>query len=53
MSLYAELNRRNVIRVATAYVVAAWLVIQVVETVLPAFGFTDNAVSRPRSLSGF
>lgn len=27
-----------------AYVVAAWLVIQVVETILPAFGFGDAAV---------
>ena len=44
MSLFAELKRRNVIRVATAYVVAAWLVIQVVETIFPAFGFGDTAV---------
>ncbi len=44
MWLYDELKRRNVIRVATAYVVAAWLAVQVVETVLPAFGFTDRAV---------
>ena len=44
MSLYQELKRRNVIRVATAYVVAAWLVIQVIETIFPAFGFTDRAV---------
>jgi TolB-like protein/Flp pilus assembly protein TadD len=44
MSLFAELKRRNVFRVATAYVVAAWLVIQVVETIFPAFGFGDGAV---------
>jgi TolB-like protein len=44
MSLYQELKRRNVIRVATAYVVAAWLVIQVIETIFPAFGFTDRAL---------
>jgi TolB-like protein/Tfp pilus assembly protein PilF len=44
MSLFAELKRRNVIRVATAYVVAAWLLIQVVETIFPAFGFGDTAV---------
>ena len=31
MSLFNELKRRNVIRVAMAYVVAAWLIIQVVE----------------------
>jgi len=44
MSLYKELKRRNVIRVATAYIVVAWLVIQVVETIFPAFGFTDKAI---------
>jgi TolB-like protein len=42
--LLAELKRRNVIRVGIAYVVAAWLIIQVVETILPAFGFGDAAV---------
>ena len=44
MSFFAELKRRNVLRVAVAYGVAAWLVIQVVETVFPAFGFGDVAV---------
>lgn len=44
MSLYEELKRRNVIRVAVGYVVSAWLVIQVVETIFPAFGFGDEAV---------
>ena len=44
MSLIPELQRRNVIRVATAYVVAAWLIIQVVETTFPVFGFSANAV---------
>jgi adenylate cyclase len=44
MSLFHELQRRNVIRVATAYVVVAWLIIQVVETIFPAFGFADKAV---------
>lgn len=42
MSLLEELKRRNVLRVATAYVVSAWLIIQVVETVFPAFGFDDS-----------
>ncbi|MBT8055762.1 MAG: tetratricopeptide repeat protein [Gammaproteobacteria bacterium] len=41
MTLFSELKRRNVFRVATAYVVAAWLLIQVVETILPAFGYGD------------
>ena len=44
MSFINELKRRNVLRVAAAYVVTAWLVIQVVETILPAFGFGDVAV---------
>ena len=44
MSLYHELKRRNVIRVAMAYVVASWLIIQVVETILPAYGMGDAAI---------
>ena len=44
MSLYQEMQRRNVIRVATAYIVVAWLVIQVVETIFPAYGFSDKAI---------
>jgi hypothetical protein len=44
MSLFTELKRRNVFRVAAAYIVAAWLVIQVVETLFPVFGLSDNAV---------
>ena len=37
MSLFAELKRRNVIRMAGLYLVAAWLLVQAAETVLPAF----------------
>lgn len=44
MSLLNELKRRNVLRVATAYFVAAWLIIQVVETTLPFFAFSDDAI---------
>jgi len=44
MSLFNELKRRNVIRVTLAYVVTAWLIIQVAETILPAFGFSDVAI---------
>jgi TolB-like protein/tetratricopeptide (TPR) repeat protein len=44
LSFIIELKRRNVLRVAAAYVVTAWLVIQVVETILPAFGYGDDAV---------
>jgi len=35
MSLFAELKRRNVLRVAGLYVAGAWLVLQVAGTVLP------------------
>ena len=37
-SFMDELKRRNVIRVAGLYLVAAWLVTQVIGTVLPMFG---------------
>ena len=38
MSLYAELKRRNVIRMAALYLVTAWLLVQVAATLLPVFG---------------
>src|SRR5205814_2768021 len=38
MNFFAELKRRNVIRVAGLYLVGAWLVVQVAGTVLPMFG---------------
>ncbi len=41
MSLFEELKRRNVIRVAGLYVVGAWLITQVAGTVLPMFGAPD------------
>jgi len=37
LSLYAELQRRNVIRMAGLYLVGAWLIVQVAGTVLPMF----------------
>jgi adenylate cyclase len=37
VNLLAELKRRNVIRMAGLYVVGAWLIVQVAETLLPAF----------------
>ena len=42
MSFFAELKQRNVLRVGTAYIVSAWLLIQVAETVFPLFGFDDT-----------
>ena len=41
MSLYHELKRRNVIRVAIAYLALAWLVTEVAGTLFPAFGIPD------------
>jgi TolB-like protein/Flp pilus assembly protein TadD len=38
MSLFEELRRRNVFRVAIAYVVATWLILQVADVVLNNFG---------------
>jgi adenylate cyclase len=40
--LLNELKRRNVLRVGAAYVVVAWLLIQVTETIFPLFGFDDT-----------
>jgi len=42
LSLFNELKRRNVLRVGAAYVVMAWLLIQVAETIFPLFGFDDT-----------
>ena len=42
MSFLSELKRRNVLRVGAAYIVAAWLIIQVAETIFPLFGFGDT-----------
>ncbi|MCK7592729.1 tetratricopeptide repeat protein [Pseudomarimonas salicorniae] len=41
MSFLAELRRRNVFRMAGLYLVGAWLIIQVAETLLPAFDVPD------------
>ena len=41
MSLFEELKRRNVFRVAAAYLVVGWLLTEVLTTMLPAFGAAD------------
>ncbi|HSG96899.1 MAG TPA: tetratricopeptide repeat protein [Woeseiaceae bacterium] len=38
MGVFGELSRRNVIRVAIAYAIVAWLVVQVADIVLDAIG---------------
>ena len=43
MSFYQELRRRNVFRVAIAYVAGSWLLIQVADTLFPVFAL-DAAI---------
>jgi len=44
MSLFTELKRRNVFRVAIAYLAGAWLLIEVTETLFPIYGLSDAAI---------
>jgi adenylate cyclase len=44
LSLFNELKRRNVFRAGAAYIVAAWLIVQVVETLFPIYGLSDAAI---------
>jgi TolB-like protein len=37
-TFFNELKRRNVVRVAVAYLILGWLVFQIAETLLPGFG---------------
>lgn len=41
MSFIAELKRRNVFKVGAAYVIVAWLVLQVASILFPTFGAPD------------
>jgi TolB-like protein/Tfp pilus assembly protein PilF len=43
MSLYQELKRRNVFRVAIAYLALAWLLIEVASVLFPSFDIPDWA----------
>ena len=42
MRLFEELKRRNVFRIAAAYLVTAWLLLQVVDVVGPLLGLSDE-----------
>ena len=42
MSLFAELKRRNVFRVAIGYIGASWLVLQVIDVLFDIFGVDDR-----------
>jgi adenylate cyclase len=45
MSFFAELKRRNVFRVAAAYAVVAWLLIEVSDTIFPRLGLPEWTVT--------
>ena len=42
-SLLSELRRRNVLRVAAAYALVAWIIIEAGSVLLPTFGATESA----------
>ncbi len=44
MTLFTELKRRNVFRIGAAYLVGAWLLVQVSATLFPVFGLDDSTV---------
>lgn len=41
MSFFSELKRRHVVKVAVAYAIVAWLLIEIAATLLPAFDAPD------------
>jgi hypothetical protein len=42
-SFFEELKRRNVLRVAAAYGVVAWIIIEAGSVLLPTFGASESA----------
>jgi TolB-like protein/thioredoxin-like negative regulator of GroEL len=44
VSLYSELKRRNVIRVAIVYLAGSWLLIQILETLFPIYGLDETSI---------
>ena len=40
-SFFTELRRRNVLRVAFVYLVAAWLILQVADLIVPILGVPE------------
>ena len=45
MSLWQELKKRKVIRVAVAYIIAAWLLVQVADTFFPALNLPEWSIT--------
>ncbi len=44
MSLFSELRRRNVFGMLVLYVVGAWVVVQVVESIFPGFDIPESSI---------
>src|SRR5258708_36499676 len=44
-NLFAELKRRHIYRVAAAYAVVAWVVLQIVNNVAPGLNLPNSAVT--------
>jgi TolB-like protein/Tfp pilus assembly protein PilF len=44
MSIIQELKRRNVFRVAVAYLSGAWLFVEIAETLFPIYGLPEDSV---------
>ena len=47
MSFFEELKRRNVVRVGLAYAVVSWVVLQIIDVIMPIF---DLPVWAPKLL---
>jgi hypothetical protein len=41
---FEELKRRNVLKVATAFAVASFVILQICDIVFPAIGLSDDAI---------
>lgn len=44
MSIVQELKRRNVFRVAVAYLSGAWLLVEITQTLFPIYGLSDGSI---------
>lgn len=45
MSFFAELKRRNVVKVAAAYAIVAWLLVQIADVFFPALQLPEWTVT--------
>ena len=45
MSFIEELKRRRVLRIGLAYLAVSWLLIQVADTIFPAYGLSASALT--------